>query len=357
MKRIQKIGLAGQTVEFLREQLRAGKWAGKLPGIQAMATQCGVSHDIMRAAVLRLEQEGWIVPGGDGKRREAVVKADPTQRRSLRVMTLLAMPMEDENNLLREAYLKMQALIETDGHTCRFALKTLRDLKLDPNRIKRYVSTQSADAWVVVGAPVDVLQWFADQTTPAIAFGGGSLHIRIAGTGSLLLEGLGPIYRRLIDLGHRRIVMIATDLIRHSTVIPLIREELAACGVPMSNYHVPEWDETPEGLQALLANAFHMTPPTALLVQNSNWLAGVISFLAASNLRVPQHISLVSLTNDPSVAWYQPRIGHLHRDHMEQAHHVSRWVNEVARGKNDRTFRPVKQTFIEADSVGSPPRK
>ncbi|MFD0893652.1 hypothetical protein KBB96_07090 [Luteolibacter ambystomatis] len=91
--------------------------------------------------------------------------------------------MKDEDSQMRDVFQTMQALIESGGHSFRFAPKSLRDLKHDLNKVKRYVATQAADAWVVLGAGMDILQWFADQATPAFSFGGHLLKIGIAGTG------------------------------------------------------------------------------------------------------------------------------------------------------------------------------
>lgn len=356
MKRVQRIGLTGQTVEWLREQLREGKWSGKLPGIPVMAARCGVSHNTMRAAVQRLEQEGLILSHGAGRPREVAAKAVHAGPRKLRVMVLPAMPLHEEDSHMRDAYQKMHALFESHGHTCLLTPTTLTDLKYNLSRVKKLVAGQQADAWVIVGASADILQWFADQPTPAFAFGGNSLKIPMAGTGLVLHDELRRIYRHMIALGHRRIVMITNSVARQSSSLaPILREELAACGVTMANYHLPDWEESPEGLQTLLANTFQVTPPTALIVDGLNWLSGVMSFLAAANLIIPRDVSLLNLLSDATINWYRPKIAHIQWDNLELTHKVSQWVDGVARGKIDRKFRPVALKFIEAESIGRAP--
>jgi DNA-binding LacI/PurR family transcriptional regulator len=352
VKQVNRMGLVAQTVTFLRAQLRDGKWAGKLPGIQVMAVECGVSHDTMRAAVRQLEADGWIVPGGSGRCREvatAVVQADPQK---LRVMVFLSLPIEDDDSEAREVLWEMRALIEGNGHTCQFAPKTLRDLKHDLRRVKQYVGKYKVDAWVVAAATKEVLEWFASQSTPAMALGGSSLSISIAGTGWVMAGVMKQICQRLIELGHRRIVFVATEVIRRSPLADVMRNELEARGVVTGSYHLPVWDQTPDGLQELLSNTFRISPPTALIIELTNWLPGILAFLAKAELRVPQDVSLVYLENDPSFVWHRPPISHVWNGKEQLAANVARWVNGLMWGNEaDRRFRPVPAKFIETESV------
>jgi hypothetical protein len=172
VKKINRKGLTEQTVLFLRGQLRRGIWRRKLPGLQALAAECGVSHDTMRAAVQQLEKEGWIVHRGPGRRREVatdVVHVDCLEAGRLRLMILPAIPMQDEDSRLREIFLEIQAGLEGEGHTCRFAPRSLFELKYDLDRVKRHVADQGVDAWVVAGASREILEWFASQPVPAMA--------------------------------------------------------------------------------------------------------------------------------------------------------------------------------------------
>ena len=57
----------------------------------------------------------------------------------------------------------------------------------------------------------------------------------------------------------------------NSPVIDLFYEELAAHGVAGGRYNVPEWEETPEGLTALLEKTFRYTPPTAIITTYTSW--------------------------------------------------------------------------------------
>ena len=350
------MGLTRQTATFLRGHLRRGTWGKKLPGIQMLAAECGVSHDTMRAAVLQLEKEGWIVPGGPGRRREVATDLETVDSREpgkLRVMILPALPMEDEDGRLRDMFLEIRARLEVDGHTCRFAPMSLLDLRHDLGRVKRYVASQPADAWVVAGASKEILEWFASQPVPAMAFGGSSLHVSMPATGWRVDKELLKVYQRLIDLGHRRIVLITTDVVRNSKLAEMMREQLATCGVSMGSYNLPSWVQTPDGLQDLLANTFRVTPPTALIISMANWMPGVHSFLTGAQLSVPEDVSLVCLEENPGLSWCRPPIAHIRSDTHQLMNNIIRWIDGLTRGRDDdRNFRPVKVHLIENGSIG-----
>ncbi|MCK5805839.1 MAG: LacI family DNA-binding transcriptional regulator, partial [Lentisphaeria bacterium] len=161
--------------------------------------------------------------------------------------------------------------------------------------------------------------------------------------------------RLLTGMGHRRVVFISSREMRHpepSRHIEALAGELDACGTAAGPYNTPEWDETPAGLMALLENMFRLTPPTAILVEDANWLAGVLSFLARHGLRVPRDVSLVCLSHDPTFPWLRPEMAHLRVDNMEMVKRVVRWAEEIARGREDRTCVPCHAEFVPGASTG-----
>lgn len=71
----------------------------------------------------------------------------------------------------------------------------------------------------------------------------------------------------LRDAGRRRIVLIIAGFSRKpydSPVTRAFRDELSAAGARVGDYNIPDRDETPEGLHALLGSLFKTTPPTDL---------------------------------------------------------------------------------------------
>ena len=65
MKPLPRLSVPDQTAAHLREGLRAGLWSGELPGVLRLARELGVCKDAVRAALIRLEGEGLLLPEGD----------------------------------------------------------------------------------------------------------------------------------------------------------------------------------------------------------------------------------------------------------------------------------------------------
>ena len=82
---------------------------------------------------------------------------------------------------------------------------------MNVDRISRLVRSTEADAWVIQSGSSEVLEWFAGQPTPAFALAGRRRGVGIAGTGPDKVPAAQIAVRRLVELGHRRIVMLARE--------------------------------------------------------------------------------------------------------------------------------------------------
>ena len=82
-----------------------------------------------------------------------------------------------------------------------------------------------------------------------MALYGRSDGLPLARTGPDKEPAMCAATRQLLALGHRRIVLIVRAGRRVPTPGNLERaslEELAAHGIATSDYHLPDWEETPE---------------------------------------------------------------------------------------------------------------
>lgn len=358
---LRRLSAAEQTAAHLRGEIQSGRWLGKLPGVVALAEECDVSPATMRAALSLLEAENWITPGGNGRSRRVAEPHGPgASKHPLRVMVLLGERFEAEDVGFQNFLFRLQHDLEAAGHVCEFAKKSQAGMRRDLARISRHVATTPADAWVVVGGDNSTLEWFAAQQVPAIAIGGRCIGLPMASTGMSSLEAFRAAVRRLLELGHRRIVMLSPRFLWQPEPGPTVKalfEELAAHGITATRYNIPEWDETAEGLHRLLENTFRVTPPTALIVAYTNWMVAVLSFLARRGLRVPRDVSVLCKNHETWFSWHRPAIAHLFGDESLMVRRILRWVNDVARGKADQKYIPFALQFVAGESMGPPPKQ
>lgn len=331
--------LVEQAAARLREGFSSGRWSGQLPGVLRLAGELGVSKGTVRKALFQLEAEGLLKDCGAGKHREIVTRRTKrVVRTMLRVAILLSEPLEGDNAQAQYLLLSIKRTIEAAGHVCFFADKALYQLGHKCSRVARLVKAAKADAWIVFGGSREVLEWFAAQPILVFALGGRYHGLPIAGSSTNGEAQLDEAVRVLAELGHRRIVLICPSSWRQPTPGPAVTSYLAALnahGISATDYNLPQWDETANGLEALLKSLFRLTPPTALLLADPIYCVASLAFLAVRGIQVPRDLSLVSLSSDPIFAWRRPALTHFIREPQKHVNRIARWVGAVACGTPD----------------------
>jgi DNA-binding LacI/PurR family transcriptional regulator len=225
-------------------------------------------------------------------------------------------------------------------------------------RVERLVRKTKADAWVVPGASAPILKWFVEHDIKVFAIAGRRYKFAIAGTGPDKSPLLGEVTRRLLGLGHRRIVMIYAKNLRLPKPAKSARAFLDAMnesGISTGSYNLPDWEETAEGFNGLLDSLFKTTPPTALILDEAFQFHAAYHYLSQRNLRVPQDVSLVCSDGDQGFNWCKPSVAHIYWDHRPVVRRIMRWVNNVARGVDDRRQSFTKAEYIDGGTVGPAP--
>lgn len=357
MKSFLRLSLAEQTAVHLRAKLHAGHWGGKLPGVIRLCTELNVSQATMRAAIRRLEAEGLLAAGGQGRSRTvAAAGTAGAGRRALRVGVLLHEQLADENPGMQDALARLQHDLEQAGHVCFFSTQCQSGLHYDTGRIASHLAGMDAQAWVVVAPRLELLEWLAAQPVPAISTGARSREIALAGATVDRQPSMVAATRTLLALGHQRIVLICPRGLREPVPAPIVRAftaELTAAGRRWSpHYNVPEWEETPEGFRALLAGLFGGSPPTALLLDETPRVVATLAFCAERGWRVPEQVSLVAMQADSSLAWCHPPLARIHWELAPINRRVVRWLAAVEKGDPDREHITFPAEFVPGGSIG-----
>lgn len=339
-----------QLAEHLRQQILRGGLGETMPGINQLVRVLGVNSRAVEAAVKQLEAEGLVKPQGNRRRRRIVVPNDiaPPSRR---IQILLH--GEDDAQLGYMVDLLHQ-LVDL-GHRAEFSSRCLGDLGMDVRRVARFVQGTAADAWVVVGGSRDVLEWFASQSMPTFALFGRLRKLPLAGA----VPDKAPAYRqaarRLLELGHRRISLLAGEDRRKPSpgfVEQAFLDELESSGIPTSSYNLPQWQMHPQDFRRCIDSLFTHTPPTALVIDTSMLFHTAMLHLAQQEILAPRDVSLVCADPDVTFEWCKPSIAHIEWDSRPVVRRVVRWVNDTALGRDDRRKTFSKAIFVEGGTVG-----
>jgi DNA-binding LacI/PurR family transcriptional regulator len=224
-------------------------------------------------------------------------------------------------------------------------------LKLDVKRVAKLVEKTGADAWIVISGSNEILEWFASRPTPCFALFGRISALPIAGAGPNKDHAFAAAARRLVELGHSRIVLLARWAVQQNSMNSFLKE-MGALGVPVGDYNRPVFSDSPEELQRLLTSLFATTPPTAIVAGNIDMHHAVQQFLARRKLLVPEDVSLISGDPDPSFGWCRPTVAHFSWDSAPWVRRIVRWADNIARGKSDTRKALTQAEFVDGGTVG-----
>lgn len=351
---IRILSAVEQVAGHLREEMSRGNWGELMPGVDRLASDLGVSRKTVEAALRILQREGLLVPQGAGRRSRIEFPLVEPVAQGLRVVILLSEPMDRNFDFMVQLEHELTKL----GHTATFAEKCLSDLRMVPQRVARLVERTEADAWVVVCGSREVMDWFAEQRIPTFALFGRRRGLLLPRAGPNKLPAMAAATRSLIELGHRRIVLLA----RTGRRVPepgaperCFMAELAAHGITPGSYHLPDWDLNVKGFHARLDSLFQLTPPTALIIQEAVFYVAALQFCANHGVRVPQDVSLICTDDDPIFSWCQPSVAHIRWDSRPLVRRIIRWAANVSCGKEDmrQTWMPAE--YVPGGTVGSAP--
>jgi DNA-binding LacI/PurR family transcriptional regulator len=344
-----------QIADHLRQGFLNGHWCGQLPGVRSLVRELGVSKDTVEAALRLLETEGSLQSGGPGRRKQIVALRDWREEdKALRVGVVLSEPLQQINLHSRQMMLEVIRRIENAGHTCFTAERSMSELGYKLPRIARMLESAKADAWVAYSAPRPVLEWFVARSLPVMAVGGGFAGLPVASTAAQINEAIRDSVRALDRLGHRRIVAISPDSWRIPLPSQTGRAYLAAleeCGHSPTSYHLPAWDQTPEGLEKLLESLFLLTPPTALIFANPAPYVAALEFFGRKGIQVPRDVSVISMTTGPMFSFMSRHPAHFKWPLDEHVRRVNRWVKCLAKGETDFAQATFSATFEPGETI------
>ena len=353
MKPLKLTSIAEQVAAHLREEIERGTLSEEMPGAKRLAEQLGINHKTVDSASLLLEEQGFLQSQGAGKPR-LITRPKGGNAPSLKIAILLYEPEDADYHVI----INLRNSLNSAGHTCILAKGSQKELNWDLSKIKREVRKSDADAWVVLAGSREILEWFSTQSFPSIAMHGHFIGLPIASGGASLQPAMLEAVDKMIELGHRRIVMVAQKSDLTPTPGKLYKaflQRLEDDGIPTSSYNLPIWDSNPGELYRTLDSLFQVTPPTALIITDVVIFFPVYVHLLKKGIRVPEDLSLMLFDNHPQIRWCQPKVAHTDWDDQALNRRILKWANNVASGKEDLKQIFVKGEFVENETIAPPP--
>ena len=354
MKDFQPQSVAEQVAEHLRNELKRGSFSEAFPSVYNLASDLGVNHKTVKAAIKVLECEGLLINQGRGCARKVVESAiEPLEAMRVGVFYY------DSHTASQSYALDLKQALVEKGYVPVIVPKTLQDdFKMNCKRIAKFAQTFNVDAWIVYAGSSEVLEWFATSGVPSFAIYGRLNAVDIAGVAVRKSEVTSEVLKRLVSYGHKRIVKIVRAERRKPNYgLPerLFLEELESHGISTSSYNIPDWEESPGGLDELLSNLFRVTPPTALIIGDAVLFHSVQNHLSRRGINAPEDISFFCNDYDECFDWVTPTITHLKWDYRPTIRRAVQWLKNISERQEDTNVSYYNAKLIEGETIGHAP--
>ncbi|WP_367870102.1 substrate-binding domain-containing protein [Luteolibacter sp. Populi] len=341
--------LVADCVRVMNLRIAAGEWPKRLPGERRLAETLQVGRDTIRLALRQLEREGVLAPADAGSRRSVLgsgIEAVKTKAGPLKIGLLahrrlegLPQPMLLEIDRIRDA-------LADKGGSLEVYSPGWYEQKNPAKRLEALIEEERCSAWMLLRSSAAVQGWFMKSRTPGLIRGyphpGIDLPHLDVDWQATAHHAAGHLWR----MGHRRVVVL-------SPAEPLKGVEAAVRGV--MELGEPDFEATvlvengsSEGIGRVLARALNFkNPPSAIIATRPRQAATALTWLATQGLRVPQHLSLITLAWEPFLDHLVPEISGYRADPEAVAKLVVRRLERLAAGAPN----PSGNTWITPEVV------
>ncbi len=165
--------------------------------------------------------------------------------------------------------------------------------------------------------------------------------------------------KHLIELGHRRIAMIAgpAQVLCCCARLDGYRSAMQAAGLSIEPELVVSADLAREGGAAAAHTLLALPePPTAIFASNDLQALGVYQAAREAGLRIPEDLSVVGFDDLPVVAWIDPPLTTVHQPLTEMAVTATELALALGRGEETPQTGLEIATTLTVRSSTAPPR-
>lgn len=349
-----RTSLPVKLADLIEQGLRRGQWADGLPGYRKLAEEYDVSWRTVIAALKLVESRGLIKAPAKGHSRAPSSSAVQAGTQTGNLLILCSEPhvsdltLRDEIHHIRTLWEKQRGhahLISVDYARHRRPATFLRSMK----------EKHRAVALVLAVPPGPWIRAAVDTGFPVYCIGGEQSGIQgISGDGYPIGVEIETSVRRLRALGHRRILIPSSP--GSDRMLQCIRAAMVLGGdgeytEEAAIRFCPVFQETvPAVWQSYWAATFAKLHPSAVVCLREKWVFSLYGFCAARCLRIPQDISVISMTASESLDWCHPRPVSMEYPSLRSLANFKAWMRG---GCLPMGFKQLRLQVQEGDSLAA----
>lgn len=302
-----------QTVDALKEEILKDSFSSGLPGERALAKRLMVSRKTLRKAMNLLENDQWISPAQHGCRRQILVSPEqPNSDEAISlkgksVVVMAPKPLHQMGGIERLFQSRLTQFCEKSGITLRHRDLDVRHMQRPRYRLEEFVLKNPADVYLLQHSTRSIQQWFDQRQISSIVLGDRWEGLSIPGVAgdhaATAVHAAGLLHRN----GHSKVTMLYPEPSKRGMEIFVRRFEEVADSMELS---LVGYEENPESTSLAAQRIFtgQALVPTAVLTTTMFSTISVVCAAGRLGLRIPEDISLISLSHDEALQYLQPAI-------------------------------------------------
>ena len=351
----QRMKLADQVCDILRDGIVQGLWSEFLPGEIELSSRLQVSRMTLRAALEVLAREEWVT-SSRGRRRRILWRR--TKRRAprlnKRIVIVTAVPLDRMRSL---------HLVHVDGLRERLASAGFElDVHVGPvcfsprpeSALEKLVREKPATTWILMKSTARLQRWFMERRHPCVIVGARHPGVVLPSIGTdyhaLGFHAAGQFLRR----HHRRLAVLlpGEETAGDTNTVAGFRD--ACARYESAEMRIVRHDGTPAGMRRCLRTLLRGSVPTGVLVALPQFALGALTTLSVLGSRVGKDISLIGRDSDPFLEFVTPSLARYAIDVSLFVKEMSRLTLATARGggvaTNDVLLLPE---FLDGETLGT----
>jgi DNA-binding LacI/PurR family transcriptional regulator len=344
-----------ECVRVMELRISAGEWQRLMPGERKLADTLQVGRDTVRLALQQLERAGLLAPADAGNRRRILTDATGGERHrsgSLKIGLLVHRALESLPQPMLLEIDRIRGALAAKGGALRIHSPAWYGQRNPSKRLEELVEEEQCSAWILLRSSAAVQQWFMNRQVPCLVRGYPQPDIELPHLDvdwyATARHAAGQLWR----LGHRKVIIL-----RPAELLKGVEAAVAGAmdlGEPGFEAAALVEDGTPLGIGRLLARALNYEdPPTAIITTRARQAASALTWLASQGVRVPQHISLITLAWEPFLDHLVPEISGYRTDAEAAAKLVVRRTERIAAGDpNPGGNLWITQEIVKGASIG-----